>query len=272
MKFHALAELFPLLEGREFDELVADIRANGLREPIWMYQGQVLDGRNRCRACERLGQTPDTREYNGDDPLRFVLSLNLHRRHLTEGQKAVLALDLLPHFEAEAKKRQAHGQTAPGKTLPERIPEPSVWTGEAREQAADAVGVNPRYVSDAKRISEQAPELVPKMRAGEITVPQAMRELKERERETKRDQNRAAIVAAPEPTKITGVYSTIVIDPPWDWGDEGDQDQLGRARPTYGTMTLDQLLGLPVGEYAADDSHLYLWITNRSLPKGFAQS
>ena len=61
-----------------------------------------------------------------------------------------------------------------------------------------------------------------------------------------------------------------MIDPPWDWGDEGDVDQLGRARPTYGTMTFDELLALPVGERADVDCHLYLWITNRSLPKGFA--
>ena len=65
-------------------------------------------------------------------------------------------------------------------------------------------------------------------------------------------------------------YQTIVIDPPWDWGDEGDVNQFGRAKPTYATMPIDEIAALPVGEIADDNAHLYLWITNRSLPKGFA--
>lgn len=65
-------------------------------------------------------------------------------------------------------------------------------------------------------------------------------------------------------------FSTIALDPPWDWGDEGDCDQLGRAKPTYATMPFDQLLALPIDRVADKNAHLYLWITNRSLPKGFA--
>lgn len=263
MKFHPLADIFPLLNDQAFSELVEDIKSNGLREPIWLYDDQILDGRNRWRACVQAGVDPAFRPYTGDDPLAFVLSLNLHRRHLTSEQKAVLALDILPHLEAQARERQGARND-----IVEIIPQSD--QAKSRDQAAAAVGVNPRYVSDAKRIQEKAPELIEKMRNADITVPQAMRELKEREREARRDQNRKAIKASAEPTQIQGVYSTIVIDPPWDWGDEGDQDQMGRARPTYGTMTIDQLLDMPVGNYAAQDSHIYLWITNRSLPKGFA--
>lgn len=98
----------------------------------------------------------------------------------------------------------------------------------------------------------------------------AARAEKERQRENMREDNRALIAAAPSPLSLTGIFPTIVIDPPWDWGDEGDHDQLGRARPTYGTMSIDELMAWPVGKGAADDAHLYLWITNRSLPKGFA--
>ena len=95
--------------------------------------------------------------------------------------------------------------------------------------------------------------------------------VKEKEREKERDENRQKIAKAQtiEEALRSAKFSTIVIDPPWDWGDEGDVDQLGRAKPTYGTMTIDQLLALPVGNYADENSHIYLWITNRSLPKGF---
>lgn len=66
-----------------------------------------------------------------------------------------------------------------------------------------------------------------------------------------------------------GPFSAISIDPPWDWGDEGDVDQLGRAKPTYITMPFPEIKRLPILSRSKPDCHLYLWITNRSLPKGF---
>jgi len=67
----------------------------------------------------------------------------------------------------------------------------------------------------------------------------------------------------------TGPFSAISIDPPWDWGDEGDGEQFGRAKPTYVTMPFAAVKTLPIISRSAPDCHLYLWITNRSLPKGF---
>jgi len=91
--FHKLALLFPLMEGPAFDELVADIKANGLQQAIILLDDKVIDGRNRLRACEAAGVTPTFVNYkSGDhmigDPLRFVISANLHRRHLDTGQRA----------------------------------------------------------------------------------------------------------------------------------------------------------------------------------------
>ena len=92
MIIHPAAQLFPLIDGDAFDRLVADIKANGQREPIVVLQtGEILNGRNRWRACEQLGVEPITRIYEGADPLGFVISLNLHRRHLNESQRAMMA-------------------------------------------------------------------------------------------------------------------------------------------------------------------------------------
>jgi hypothetical protein len=70
------------MEGAAFDELVADIMRNGLVSPITKHEDAILDGRNRYRACEQARVTPRFIAYEGDDPLGFVISLNLKRRHL----------------------------------------------------------------------------------------------------------------------------------------------------------------------------------------------
>lgn len=85
--FHPVANIFPLMTGAEYDALVSDIAEHGQHEAIWLCDGMVLDGRNRLRACNQLGLVPEFREYTGDDPQAFVVSLNLHRRHLTREQR-----------------------------------------------------------------------------------------------------------------------------------------------------------------------------------------
>ena len=95
LKFHPLARLGgPLMEGDEFDALVADIKANGVREPITIFEGKILDGRNRYRACVLLGIEPRFQEHRAGcahvgDPAAYVISMNIHRRHLTAEQKPI---------------------------------------------------------------------------------------------------------------------------------------------------------------------------------------
>lgn len=264
--YHPAANLFPLLEGPEFDELKADIAANGLLEPIWLHPDEsIIDGRNRHRACIETLTQPEFRTWDGQGSLvALVVGLNLKRRHLTSSQRAAISLDVLPMLEAEAKGRQG-ARTDIVEIVPPSEP------GKARDQAADLFQTNPRYVQDAKRLQEQAPDLLGKVRSGEQSIPQAKRELKEREREAVREHNRELVQDTPPLSEWDGKpVQTIVIDPPWDWRDEGDVDQFGRARPTYATMTFEELLAFPVGDKAQDNAHIYLWITNRSLPKGFA--
>jgi hypothetical protein len=97
---HPIAEMFPLLEGKPLDELTADIKARGLLEPIVLFEGKILDGRNRYQACLRAGVPLMTQEFGGDDPVSFVASMNLHRRHLTQKQKRAVTEEFVkrePH-------------------------------------------------------------------------------------------------------------------------------------------------------------------------------
>jgi hypothetical protein len=95
-EFHPHSEIFPMMEDDtvEFAALVDDIKEHGQREKIVLFEGKILEGRNRYRACQKLGTEIDIKEYDGNDPVGFVLSANLHRRHLNESQRAMVAAKL----------------------------------------------------------------------------------------------------------------------------------------------------------------------------------
>jgi len=90
---HPAAEIFPLMSDTEFTGLVEDIREHGLKEAIVLCKGEILDGRNRYRACLEIGIEPRLTEWisNGQSPESYVVSKNLHRRHLKERQRAMVA-------------------------------------------------------------------------------------------------------------------------------------------------------------------------------------
>ena len=269
-EFHEVANIFPMMQGEEFAALKADIETNGLREPIWLHpDGRIIDGRNRYLACCELGIEPEYHTWNGAGSLvAFVVSLNLHRRHLTPMQRAGVAVDILPMLEVEAHERYAATVGRPSKS-DQKIDQISERVPQAAEQAASIVGTNRQYVADVKRLAQDAPEWVEKIRAGDATITEAKRAIKEDRREQRRQANAEKVAAVADPLEVGAKFATILIDPPWDWGDEGDVNQMGRAKPDYSTMGISELLALPVGDLADVDCHIYLWITNRSLPKGF---
>jgi hypothetical protein len=187
LPFHEVASLFPLMSGDEYESLKADIRANGLREHVWTYGGKVVDGRNRCRACEELGVDVITREWDGKGSLvAFVVSLNLHRRHLNQSQKAMIAAEMLPMLEKEAKERQRAagergdegGRGKKKETLeansPQGFREPRPRAPQSRDIAAKLVGVGARSVQDAKQLKQRSPELAARVSAGQINLRPAV--------------------------------------------------------------------------------------------------
>jgi ParB-like chromosome segregation protein Spo0J len=188
MEFHPASNLFPLLEGEDFEKLKSDIQKNGCLEPVIILDEMILDGRNRWRACQELGIRPPIKEFSTDTPIKFILSMNLHRRHLTPSQKAHVGAEALPEFEAEAKKRQVESPSGKGKRLDSaKLPEPI--KGKATEKVAALVGVSPRYVQEAKAIKEQRPDLAEKIKAKEMTIPQAKREMDPRPQKDKDEES-----------------------------------------------------------------------------------
>ena len=169
LEYHPACELFPLMQGDEYDKLVADIRKNGLREPIWLHEGKIIDGRNRYRACLKAGVEPQTRNWDGEGSLvEFVVSLNLHRRHLTSSQRAAAAVQALDMLKADAKERQREGGRA---KVSQKIGEADSHAGRAVEQAAKLFGTNRTYIEQADKLREQWPVLFQVAFRGDLPVP-----------------------------------------------------------------------------------------------------
>jgi ParB-like chromosome segregation protein Spo0J len=169
LEFHEVANIFPMMSADEYAALVNDIRANGQREPIWTHEGKIIDGRNRYRACQELRLTPLLREWDGNGSLvAFVVSLNLHRRHLDSSQRAVIGLEVEKALAVEAKARQGARND-----ISQRFDESRV--GRADAQAAALVGSNRQYISDAKRIARDAPDVLESVRNGKVAIPDAKR-------------------------------------------------------------------------------------------------
>jgi N6-adenosine-specific RNA methylase IME4 len=276
MKTHPAADLFPLLTGDDFEALKADIKAHGQRDPVVILDGAILDGRNRWRACEAIGVTPRTVPWDGEgSPTAYVLSVNLCRRHLTPTQKSFVAEAAEPLFAAEAKERQRKGR--------EKVPHPED-TGKARDKAAATVGVNPHYVSDAKRISAKAPEVAALAKGGAVNMQEAklLAELsparrkdavaavssgtkpREAVRQAKKAELAARSIAEP-----SGRYRVIYADPPWEYGDTRaglSGYEATAAADHYPTMPTRDICALPVREWIDDDAVLFCWATFPMLP------
>jgi hypothetical protein len=174
LRFHPACLIFPQLGREELLELAAHIKNHGLQHPIVLYQGMILDGRNRYLACKIAGVKPRFVQWKGKgSPLAWVISENLIRRHLTSSQRAVVAHDLLPMLEKEAKERQRLSQGR-GKKVGKNLPTFS-GNGKASEMAAQLMKTNGNYVKAVKHIGGKAPELLGRIRSGMLNVPDAVK-------------------------------------------------------------------------------------------------
>lgn len=185
---HRLAGLIPQMSDVEFAELRDDITANGLKQPIVLFEGEILDGRHRYRACVDAGVEPEFTEYDGDTPASFVLSLNVKRRQLSKSQRAAIAALMLPELEAEAHRRMSTAGERGARSRwngdggVQNCTTPSDHrNGRSAEFAAKAVGdVSPRTVHDAKVVLQHAPDLHKRVMEGEMSVEAATQEVRQR--------------------------------------------------------------------------------------------
>jgi N6-adenosine-specific RNA methylase IME4/ParB-like chromosome segregation protein Spo0J len=275
IEYHPIANCFPLIDGAEFDELVADIKANGVHDPVLIYEGMILDGRNRYRASAAAGVDCPIETYDGNDPVGIVVSLNLRRRHLSEGQRAWVAAQI---------SNLSNGERASS------IDEGAI----TRDQAADMLNVSPSSVDRARVVRDHGvPELQEKVAKGEVSPSAAadVSRLTEKEqqdviargekeilaaakairanRATKRRRERveklAEIAKGNKELGSKQKYPIIYADPPWRYENPPMGGDNRSIENHYPTMTLEEICALPVSDLATDDAILYLWATAPKL-------
>jgi len=179
---HPAAELFPLLDGPEFDALVDDIREHGQREPIVVHDGMILDGRNRYRACKAIGIEPVVKLWSESSTIEaFVVSMNLHRRHLNESQRAMIAARIyrLPN-SVTGQKRLPTGKFGGS-------------DGITQKDAGNLLNVGKTAVVDAVRVvDEAAPEEVAAVERGQVSVSKIADQIRAGQKPKDRKQERDA--------------------------------------------------------------------------------
>ncbi|AEP36205.1 ParB N-terminal domain-containing protein [Taylorella asinigenitalis] len=184
---HELCEIFPVIEGEEFYKLVDDIKVNGLLQPITLYHNKILDGRNRYRACVKAGVEPKYITYDGNNPVAFVLSANLHRRHLKPSQTAVIVSKAQDWATAHshggdrksigAKKSNTINSTWSENDNEKSSTINSTWSDEIKTESikdrANAAGVSKSTQQKADAVVKASPELANKVISGEISLNEA---------------------------------------------------------------------------------------------------
>jgi N6-adenosine-specific RNA methylase IME4 len=259
------------MEHHELDALAADIRANGLREPIIRYEGLTLDGRNREMACERAGVTPHFITFDDEDPVAFVLSKNLHRRHLNESQRAMVAARLATLDRGRPVNASCEAITQP--------------------TAARLLNIGRATVQRAAIVRDKAvPELAARVERGDIPVALAAKiaanlsEEQQREltgkpeaflrgviKQQSRDQREQALAGATAKASAalgTTRYNVILADPPWRFEPYSRETGMDRSADNrYPTIPTAELLDFePMRAAPARDCVLFCWTTTPMVP------
>ena len=276
LEFHEVANIFPLMDlGEVFEEFKADIEANGLREPIWLYEGKIIDGRNRYNACMAVGVEPVYKTWVGNevDLVPFVVSLNLHRRHLDESQRAMVGARLadMKRGDNQHVRILTTSQSESAKLL--NVSRLSVNLAKKVQsqgvpELQTAVESGSVAVSTASEITTLPPEeqieLVARGEAEIIKKAKEIRQARAVELKKRNDALKAEQIELPE-----GQYSTIVVDPPWEM-QKIDRDLCpNQVGFDYPTMTRDELVEFPLQRLSGDNGMLFLWTTQKNLPFAF---
>jgi hypothetical protein len=177
MKKHKF-NIFPAAKSEDYNRLRDDIRDNGYdsKQPIIIYEGQVLDGWNRWTACIELKINPPTRQFDGDESEAIGLVMRTNkRRNLNSGQWATIAVEADDIIKAIAQDGKARQTRKPLHSVTQKIAPQTKDQRSTSHKAAEIFNTNRTYVSQAAKIKHAAPEVFEKVKAGKMTMQDAAR-------------------------------------------------------------------------------------------------
>lgn len=273
MELHPLCHLFPPMLPEQFAGLVENIRGSFQREPIVIFEGKILDGRHRYKACVEIGIEPKFVTFEGtpQDAIDYIVATNMTRRHLDESQRAMIAAKLATMKSGRQSRTGSNGPLVSNSQAAGRLNVGSSSVKRAKkvlvsgsDELIKAVEGGAITVSIGSKIAEmphdQQREIVADARPDQA-IKKAARKGRERELA---DKTITASLAA-----NTKLYNVIYADPPWRFEAYSEETGMDRSADNhYPTMILDDIKGLTVP--AADDSVLYLWATVPMLPEALA--
>lgn len=206
LELHPLSTLFPRMTDAEFAALVADIRAHGLRDAIVTYQGMVLDGGHRQKACAIAEVQPRYLEFSGNDPVAFVFSKNLRRRHLSPGQEAAIVALATDWTTAQGVGKPKSGNDA-------GLESGSVAGLSRVQDRASLSGASDRTQRMADKVAKADPELAKQVAQGTVSLPEAVAMVEGKTSvATKRDKPTSGPVSTPEPAEDEGPGAAELLD------------------------------------------------------------
>ena len=277
-EYHPLANIFPLIEGQAYQDLMADVLKHGVREPVWLYEGQILDGRNRYRAATAMGVECPVREYDGEDPTGFVVSLNLHRRHLSESQRAMVAAKLADLGKGERQDRSIDLSTTQAQAAGMlNVSVPSIKRarvvvehGSAElTQAVESGAVSVSAAADVSTLPKQEQtEIVARGTKEILEAAKQIRAGRAEERRAERMDTIATISRGNAPVgTVAERYPVIYLDPPWRY--EHAESESRAIENQYPTMSLDEIKAMDMDKVAFDDCVMFIWATSPKLAEAF---
>jgi len=243
---HPFAELMPPMSAEDFSALKTDIETNGQQDDVVLYQGKILDGRNRYEAMKALKIKPRFTAFKGTDAEAVAFVRSRHtRRNLTTSQRLWAACKFYPHYQAEADaRRSANGGDRKSQLakLPSAIDcQKDATTGTARDAAGAAFGISGRTVGDGLKLMGDRPDLFPMLATGEKTLAQlkqmahvsARGKILKEVRPLAIDDDSCKLVLGDAVERLAELkkqsVKVICTDPPYNLGKEYDADPTGDA-------------------------------------------
>jgi len=168
IQIHELAGFYPMHSKALFLELVEGMRRHGYRSefPIVIYEGKILDGRNRYKAAIEAGVEPVIVEFSGDDPLEFVVHANSNRRDLGVGQRAAIGIKIQKYWNEKGKENMSAGGGDRKSDNKKSGLSDLINPVNAQKEAAKAVGVSTGTMAIVSRLEREEPELFEQVASG----------------------------------------------------------------------------------------------------------